>query len=441
MRIAYIAAGAAGMYCGSCMHDNTLAAALMARGHEVALIPTYTPLRTDETNVSNEPVFYGAINVYLQQKAGFFRRSPALLHRLLDRPALLRWVSRFASSTNAKDLGSLTLSILQGEEGRQQLELDRLLEFLESYRPDLVQLTNAMFLGIGSSIRAHLGVPVVSGLTGEDLFLDELRSPYRGQVEHEMRRRAAEIDGFIATSHYYGEAMTHFLEVDESRMHVVPLGISLEGYKPNDSGSDVGDTVTIGYLARICPEKGLHLLVEAFRRLRQGQGGERIRLKIAGYLGARDETYYAEQKAIIEDSGLSAAVEFLGEIDREEKLDFLHSIDLLSVPTTYKEPKGLFLLEGWAAGVPAVQPRHGAFPELIEGTGAGILVEPNSAADLATGLDALISDQELRQAYGHRGRTAVETDFNAEAMAQRTENVYASIVEQARLLGTNGAKV
>lgn len=441
MRIAYIAAGAAGMYCGSCMHDNTLAAALMARGHEVALIPTYTPLRTDEPNVSNEPVFYGAINVYLQQKAEFFRHSPGLLHRLLDRPGLLRWVSRFASSTNAQDLGSLTLSILQGEEGRQQLELERLLEFLETYRPDLVQLTNAMFLGVGSSIRAHLDVPVISGLTGEDLFLDELPEPFRGQVEQEMRRRADEIDGFIATSRYYGDAMTQFLEIDEARMHVVPLGISLDGYRPFGFDSRPEDPITIGYLARICPEKGLHLLVEAFQKLRHGPDGDRIRLKIAGYLGARDEAYYAEQRAIIEAAGLSSAVDFIGEIDREEKLDFLHSLDLLSVPTTYKEPKGLFLLEGWAAGVPAVQPRHGAFPELLERTGAGILVEPDSAGGLAEGLQALISDQERRQVCARRGRSAVETEFNAEAMAERTELVYASIVERAGLQQPEGAKI
>ena len=68
MKIAYITAGAAGMYCGSCLHDNTLAAALMAKGHEVALIPTYTPTRTDEEDVSIDRVFYGAVNVFLETK-------------------------------------------------------------------------------------------------------------------------------------------------------------------------------------------------------------------------------------------------------------------------------------------------------------------------------------------------------------------------------------
>jgi len=56
------------MYCGSCLHDNTLATAMIARGHDVALIPTYTPTRTDEPDVSIDRVFYGAVNVYLEQK-------------------------------------------------------------------------------------------------------------------------------------------------------------------------------------------------------------------------------------------------------------------------------------------------------------------------------------------------------------------------------------
>ena len=438
MRIAYIAAGAAGMYCGSCLHDNTLAAGLMGRGHEVALIPTYTPLRTDERDVTNESIYYGAINVFLQQKAGFFRRTPALIDRLLDRPGLLQWVSRFAASTNAKDLGALTLSILQAEEGHQQKELHRLLEFLESYRPDLVQLTNGMFLGIGAAIRSHLRVPVVSGLTGEDLFLEELPPPFHQQVVTEMRRHAQEVDGLIATSRYYATAMTGFLGVDGDRMHVVPLGINFEEFPPRDPVVSDKD-LTIGYLARICPEKGLHLLVDAFHLLRQQPGRSGVRLKIAGYLGARDTDYLEEQRQKLTAWGLNDAVDILGEIDRQQKVEFLRSIDVLSVPTTYKEPKGLFVLEGWAAGAPAVLPRHGAFPELIDGTGGGLLVEPESPEDLARGLTTMIETPEWRHECGRKGRQAVETKFNTEEMTVRTENVYQAIVDAHHSYQTPGA--
>ncbi len=161
MRIAYVAAGAAGMYCGTCIHDNTLAAALKRFGHEVVLLPLYTPLRTDEENVSMRQVFYGAVNVYLQQKSGIFRHTPRLLDRLLDRPALLNAVSRFAAKTDATDLGELTLSVLRAEDGRQRKELDRLVEWMRDYQPDVVQVANSMLLGIAAEIKRRLDVPIV----------------------------------------------------------------------------------------------------------------------------------------------------------------------------------------------------------------------------------------------------------------------------------------
>src|SRR2546427_5848986 len=84
MKIVYLAAGAANMYCGTCLHDNTLATALRAAGEDVILAPTYTPLRTDEENISDGHVFFGGINVYLQQKSALFRHSPWFLDALLD---------------------------------------------------------------------------------------------------------------------------------------------------------------------------------------------------------------------------------------------------------------------------------------------------------------------------------------------------------------------
>src|SRR3954462_10195801 len=130
MKVAYITAGAAGMFCGSCMHDNTLVTALRARGHDALLIPTYTPIRTDEPDVSQSRVFFGGINVYLQQKLSLFRHTPWSLDRLLDAPRLLRWVSRFAMRTQAELLGELTISMLRGEHGYQRKELAKLVHWL-----------------------------------------------------------------------------------------------------------------------------------------------------------------------------------------------------------------------------------------------------------------------------------------------------------------------
>src|SRR5215510_15301591 len=181
MRIASITAGAAGMYCGSCMRDNTLVTALRALGHDALLIPTYTPIRTDEPDVSQRRVFFGGINVFLQQKSSFFRKTPWFLDRLFDWPRLLRWVSRFAISTRAEELGDLTLSLLRGEQGHQRKEIDKLVRWLvEEVRPEIVVLTNLLLSGIVPRLRQELGVPTVGMLQGDDIFLEAL--PDRARV-------------------------------------------------------------------------------------------------------------------------------------------------------------------------------------------------------------------------------------------------------------------
>src|SRR5438876_3391454 len=162
MRIALITSGAAGMFCGSCMHDNTLAAALSRLGHDALLIPTYTPIRTDEDDVSQKRVFFGGINVYLQQKSWLFRHTPWLLDRLLDFRGLLRWVSRFAVRTQAPDLAELTLSMLKGEHGYQRKEVAKLVRWLaRDVKPDVINLTNALLSGMVPELKRQVPVPLL----------------------------------------------------------------------------------------------------------------------------------------------------------------------------------------------------------------------------------------------------------------------------------------
>ena len=425
MKIAYIAAGAAGMYCGTCIHDNTLAAALQRKGHEVALIPTYTPIRTDETDVSIDHVFYGGINVFLEQKWALFRHTPWVFDELLNRPALLRKLSRFSASTSAQSLGALTLSVLQGADGHQKKELEKLIKWLrDSYQPDLVQLTNSMFVGFAKEMKKALGVPVLCALQGEDVFLEGLIEPYKTQALEVLQERASDVDGFIAPCQYYADFMATHLNVSMDKIDVVKLGLNLERYRENKGTINSESPFAIGYLARICPEKGLHLLVDAFYQLTHEVGSDRILLKVAGYLGKVDEPYFEEIAKQIDVWGLTDAFEYVGEVDRTQKVDFLNSLHVLSVPTTHKEPKGLFALEALASGVPVVLPRHGGFPELIDTTGGGILVDAQSPSAITEGIRQLINNPKQREELGRHGMDVVHQSFNDNVMADETLAVY-----------------
>ena len=118
MRILSVTAGAAGMYCGSCLRDNALAIELMARGHDVTLVPVYTPTLTDDQNVSRRNVLFGGISVYLQQHSSIFRQLPRFFDRLWDSPWVINAFAGRGVSADARFLGEMTISMLQGEGGR-----------------------------------------------------------------------------------------------------------------------------------------------------------------------------------------------------------------------------------------------------------------------------------------------------------------------------------
>ncbi|MCY3722231.1 MAG: glycosyltransferase family 4 protein [Candidatus Poribacteria bacterium] len=425
MKVAYITAGAAGMYCGTCIHDNMVATVLKKQGHNVSLIPTYTPTRTDETNVSLNRVFFGGINVYLQQKLSFFRHTPWTLDKLLDNPTLLNGLARFSSSTAAQDLGQLTVSMLSAEEGYQSKELEKLVKWLtEEDKPDIVYLTNSMLVGFTREIKKALDVPVICALQGEDIFLQDLIEPYRSEALTLLRERAIDPDGFVAPCGYYARFMADaYLDVRIDKIDVVPLGLNMDGHglpvqKPEPP------PFIIGYLARICPEKGLHVLVDAFRLVAEVLGVDNVQLHVAGYLGKKDEPYLEELVNQIQAWDLSDSFVHHGEVTRTQKIEFLNRLHVFSVPTVYRESKGLSIIESLANGVPVIQPRHGAFPEMLDATDGGILVEPKSSEAVAAGILELLKDTDRREHLGATGKTNVHQKFNDTIIAEQLLKVF-----------------
>jgi glycosyltransferase involved in cell wall biosynthesis len=427
MRIAYITAGAAGMYCGSCLHDNTLAAALLKLGEDVILVPTYTPLRTDEANVSIPRVFFGGINVYLQEKVPLFRRTPWWVDRLLDHPGLLNRLSRRAGSVDPTQLGALTVSMLQGEEGHQRKEIEKLVHWLlRDVKPEVVHLSNSMQIGMARMIREHNGPPIVCQLSGEDLFLEKLPPPHYEQARNLLRERASDVDSFVAINNYYADFMADYLSVNGSKVHVIPHGLNLDGHGTRVDKQPHEPRV-VGYLARICEDKGLHILVDACERLVERGDVPPFKLHAAGYLGEGDRPYLENLQQRVATGPLAGRFEYVGELDRVEKIAFLQSLDVFSTPTIYRESKGLPALEAMANAVPVVLPNHGSFPEMIADTGGGLLHHPHDPADLADKLAKLLRDPVRANQLGLTAKEAIHARFNAAAMAKETQKLYGQL--------------
>jgi glycosyltransferase involved in cell wall biosynthesis len=432
LRILAITAGAANMYCGSCLRDNALARELLRLGHEVTLIPIYTPTRTDEPNVSERRVLYGGVNVYLQQVMPLFRRTPRFVDGLFDSRPVMKLLSRLSVSTDPDRLADLTLSTLKGEDGFQHKEVAKLVEGLRRLpHPDVVLLPNSLMIGLAHPLSSALECPMACTLQGEDLFLDGMPASHRREAIRLIQERVPHVDGFLPVSEYYASYMGELLSIPASKMAVVRLGINLEGFAERVERE--GRPVAIGYFARVAPEKGLHNLVDAYRLLRKRDDLPPTRLEVAGYLGREHRSYLARLENELAKDGLASEYRYHGTLDRKGKIDFLRSIDVFSVPTDYIESKGISLLEAMAAGVPAVQPRHGTFTEVLEATGGGMLVRAGDNRELAKALASLVLDPRARQEIGRKAAEGVRRHFTVERMARETAAVLARLAKREPL--------
>jgi glycosyltransferase involved in cell wall biosynthesis len=244
-----------------------------------------------------------------------------------------------------------------------------------------------------------------------------------------IRRQVRDVDMFIAVSDYYVPTMTSRLGIPADRMSVVPLGINMAGYTKRDTPNDV---FRVGYFARLAEEKGLQALAEAYARLRERTAQAPMRLEAAGFMSPAQQPYLDGVRKTLERAGVAHEFTYHGSVDRTGKLAFLKSLDVLSVPATYDEPKGVFLLEAMAAGVPVVQPRRGAFTEIVERTGGGLLVRPDDPSALAEGLETLWKDAALRVRLARQAFAGIREHYSVQRSADRQMQVFDDTIQRFR---------
>ena len=430
MKVVLLTAGAAGMYCGSCMHDNALARSLRRRGVDCLLQPVYTPIRTDSPSIADQQVFFGGIHVYLLQQMPWLRHVPGPLRRALDWPPLVRWATRRAASTDASKLGELSVSMLKGSGGYQADEVQRLVDWLaDDMRPDAIVLSNLLIGGALPDIRRRLpNSKIAVILQGDDIFLDHLPEPSRSETIQLCQSLVAQVDHFIVNSQFYADKMGPLLKIPKAKFCISPLSIDLSPFDESAADESAASSrndnqFRLGYLARIAPEKGLHHLVDAFIQLGAQDPHRDLSLHVAGWLGNANENYFDGLKEKIASAGLADRFTYHGSPNLQQKVDFLRSLDALSVPTDYQEPKGLFVLEALAAGVPVIQPDHGAFGELLQSTEGGLLFEPGDINALCDAIEQLKADPRKRQQLGATGQSHVINKHSIDNAAETLQHL------------------
>ncbi len=424
MRIIHLTPGTGNFHCGSCHRDNWLMKAMRARGHDVTMVPLYLPLVTDGDSASPDlPVFAGGINLYLKQKLPFFRKAPRWMHRVLDSPRVLRLAANLVGMTSPRQLGDMTVESFKGVTGRQAADWQMLIDWIGTTgKPDVLSLSNGLLNGLAVAARRDLGVPVVCSLQGEDAFIDTLPEPWRGESWRLFRENSAAVSRYVTASEYYGDTMRRRLELGEGHLVCVRNGVDLTGYERQERAPEVP---VIGYLARQCFGKGLHTLVDAF--LMVARKFPRVRLSIAGTATSADNKYIAQQQRKLKDAGLWERVTWRRNLTPEEKITHLRSLTVLSVPATYGEAFGLYVVEALACGVPVVEPDSAGLGELVRALGGGLLCIPDDPASLAERLGEMLAEPAMRDSLADEGHESVLREFSADRMARDFEAVCESV--------------
>ncbi len=423
MNIIQIIPGSGGsFYCGNCLRDSKYVDALRKQGHQVIKIPMYLPLFSDEHDITDIPIFYGAISTYLKQVYPIFRKMPDWFEKMLNSKPMMKMAASMAGSTRAKGLEDMTISMLLGEQGQQKEELDKMVDWIvEHCKPDIIHISNALLLGLARKLKEKTGVPVLCSLQDEDVWVDAMQPQFQQKIWDLMHERAEDIDALVAVSNYFADEMKKRMSLPAEKIHTFYLGVDVTDYlyipvqeKPRN----------IGYISRMCHKDGFDIVVDAFIDLKKKPGFEDVKLIATGGLTGDDKKFMKEQKQKIKDNNLEESFEIIEEFEGDTRHNFFKKVSMVSVPVRVGEAFGMYLLESMASGIPVVQPALGAFPEIIEKSGGGVTYSPNTPNKLSETWADMLSNPEKLEKLSRDGYEGTLENFNIHSHAAEIIGLY-----------------
>jgi glycosyltransferase involved in cell wall biosynthesis len=425
MNIVYLITGSGGsFYCGNCYRDMLYIKAIRkVPGIKVSAIPLYLPPDTSGIDTEfDKNVFFGAISLFLREKVPFLRKMPAFLDKIFDAAPMLKIAARQAGTTRTEGLENLTLNMIRGDNSTRDNEVDRLVKYLsKDAKPDAIHLSNALIIGLAKQLKKRLKIKIICSLQNEDDWIDEMVEPYCSKAWKMIAEEAVHVDAFISPSQYYKDLFIRKTGVLGTNIHIVPSGIESLIDLP---ATDNIHPPSVGYYCRVSYQNGFDKLVDAFISIKAQDKIPGLTLHVSGGYTGDDKPFISDQIKKIKDNGFKSSVRIYPQFQGNSKEEFFRNIDVMSVPVRKYDAYGLYILEANAAGVAVVQPATGAFPEILEKTGGGIIYSPDNIEELTAGLIKLLNDNSLRKSLGETGRKKVREELTLENMSAGLSKVY-----------------
>lgn len=430
MKITYLITGSGGsFYCGNCYRDMIyLRAIRKVPGTEASAIPLYLPPDASiRDNGIDNNVFFGAISLYIREKVPFLRNMPSFFDKILDSPPMLKLAARQAGTTRTEGMEDMTLNMISGEKAFPEKELERLADHLiKEGTPDIIHLSNSLVVGLAKHLKRKIPVRIVCSVLNEDDWINDMAEPFQTQAWKLMAEEDRHVDAFITPSTYYRDFFISKTGISREKVHVVPLGFEPG---PLVNVMKKAKWPSIGYFCRVNSHNGFDKLVDAFILLSKRGTLPGLTLHVSGGYTGDDKPFVSLQLKKIRKAGLEKSVRLYPEFLYHGKIEFFENIDLMSVPVRKYDGYGLYILEANSAGVPVLQPHTGAFPEIIENTGGGIIYGKDDIEGLADAAEKLLKDRKKLDELGVAGRKNVLEKLSLEKMAEDLGGVYKSVFQ------------
>jgi len=281
-------------------------------------------------------------------------------------------------------------------------------------------------------LKRKLGIPLVCTLQDEDTWLDDMVSPYGEEAWKRIKFLSGETDLFLPVSSYFGNVFEQKSSINCLKKEIIPIGLDINKYPYFPIEKKKDSQLTLAYLSHQKEGLGLDILVKVYKELRLIPSFFRLRLVISGGSTSSDRAFVRKVKKSLKKELILGDVVYYPSFQLSDRIELLREADILSVPMEQGEAFGTYLIEAMACGVPVVQPDCGAFPEIINKTGGGLLYNCHDSNSLYNKLKQLLEDPDLRQKLSESGRTSVSEFYSQQTMAELTCRAYMKLIKNMK---------